>query len=125
MNIENVPNSQEVLNAIASRYLQSVRLSNSEEFNDFKQYITEVDKELIVDIQQGSLIITMRCSSFQILEQLWEDYCSGHLNEMGQKCLVTEEILRKFGLKEAKLTTTIPKREYTTCEEYFMGLLGG
>ena len=97
MNIENVPNSPEVLNAIASRYLQSVRPSNSEGFNDFKQYITEIDKELIVDVQQGSLIITMRCSSLQTLEQLWQDYRSGHLNEMAQKCLVTNAILTKFG----------------------------
>ncbi|KAM7447218.1 hypothetical protein ABFA07_004644 [Porites harrisoni] len=36
MNIENVSNSQEVFNTIAYRYLQSVRPSNTEEFNDFK-----------------------------------------------------------------------------------------
>lgn len=125
MNIENVPNAQVVLNAIASRYLETVRPSNREEFNEFKQYLTEVLKILIVGIRRGSLIITVKCSLLQILEELWEDYCSGHLNEMGQKCLMTEEILREFGLKKAKLTTTIPKREYRTCQQYFMELLGG
>lgn len=125
MNIENVPNAQVVLNTIALRYLESVRPSNKEEFNDFRQYLTEVRKILIVGIWHGSLIITVKCSLLQILEELWEDYCSGHLNEMGQKCLMTEEILREFGLKEAKLTTTIPRREYRTCQQYFMELLGG
>lgn len=124
MNIENVPNSQEVLNAIAFRYLQTVEPSNTEEFNDFKQYLSEVRKILIVDTQQGSLIITVRCKSLQILDELWEDYCCGHLNEVAQKCLVTKEILTAFGLKEAKLTTTILEKEYRTCRQYFLELLG-
>lgn len=124
MNIENVPNSQEVVNAIASRYLQSVRPSNTEEFNDFKQYLTDERKLLIVDTQPGNLIVTVRCSSLQILEELWQDYRSGHLNEMAQKYLVTNEILTKFSLKEAKLTTTILEKEYRTCREYFLELLG-
>ena len=124
MNIENVPNSREVLNAIASRYLQSVRPSNTEEFNDFKQYLTDERKLLTVDTQPGSLIVTVRCSSLQILEELWQDYRSGHLNKMAQKCLVTKEILTEFGLKEAKLTTTILEKEYRTCREYFLELSG-
>lgn len=124
MNIENVPNSREVLNAIASRYLQSVRPSNTEEFNDFKQYLTDERKLLTVDTQPGSLIVTVRCSSLQILEELWQNYRSGHLNKMAQKCLVTKEILTEFGLKEAKLTTTILEKEYRTCREYFLELSG-
>ena len=78
MNIENVLNSQGVLNDIASRYLKSVEPSDRKEFGDFKQYLTDIRKILIVDIRQGSLIITVRCISLQILDELWEGYCSGH-----------------------------------------------
>ena len=47
-----------------------------------------------------------------------------HQNEMAQKCLVTKEILTEFGLKEAKPTTTILEKEYRTCRQYFLDLLG-
>ena len=124
MNIENVPNPQEVLNAIALQYLQTVRPSSTAEFSDYLKHLTEFHKLLIVGVQPGSLIITVRCTSLQILDELWEDYCSGHLNEMAQEYLVTEEILTKFGLKEATLTTTILQKEYRTCRQYFLELLG-
>ena len=124
MNIENVPNPQEVLNAIALQYLQTIRPSSEAEFSDYFKYLTKCRQLLIVDVQPGSLIITVRCTSLQILDELWEDYCSGHLNEMAQEYLVTEEILTKFGLKEATLTTTILQKEYRTCRQYFLELLG-
>ena len=124
MNIENVPNPQEVLNAIARQYLQTIRPSSPAESKDYLKYLTELHKLLIVNVQLGSLIIIVRCTSLQILDALWEDYCSGKLNEMAQKYLVTEEILTEFGLKEATLTTTILQKEYRTCRQYFLELLG-
>ena len=124
MNIENVPNTQELFDTIAHRYLQTVRPSSPEEFNDYYIYLTKIRKVLIMGVKLQSLIITVRCTSLQILEELWQDYRSCHLNEMAQKCLVTEEILTEFGLKEAKLTTTILEKEYRTCRQYFLELLG-
>ena len=125
MNIKNVPNSPGVLNDIAFRYLKSVEPSDRKEFGDFKQYLTDIRKILIVGIPQGCLIITVRCSSLQILDELWEGYCSGHQPKWnGAKCLVTKEILTEFGLKEAKPTTTIVEKEYRTCRQYFLDLLG-
>ena len=75
---------------------------------------------LIVDAQcqAGSLIITVEISSLQVLGELWEDYCTGHLNKVAQKFLVTEAILKAFGLVEVKLTTAIVKEEYRDCREY-------
>lgn len=118
------PSPQEVMSYIALTVFKTIDPSNQDQLNGFLQYLTEVRKVLIVDARPGSLIITVRCSSLQILEELWQDYRSGHLNEMAQKCLVTNEILTKFGLKEAKLTTTILEKEYRTCREYFLELLG-
>ena len=123
--VRGVPSAQGVLNFIAYKYFQSVDPSKPEELNGYLQYLKEVRKVLLVDAQRGSLIITVKCSSLQILEELWEDYCTGHLNEMAQKFLVTEEILKEFGLVTVKLTTTIAEEEYSACQKYFLTHPGG
>ena len=117
---EAVPSSQEVLNLIATKYLQELNPSTREEFSEFIQYMKEVRKVIVVDAQTGSLILTLECSSLQVLDELWEDYCSGHLNEVAQKLLVTEEILKEFGLSAVKLTTTINEEEYKDCRELLL-----
>ena len=117
-----VRSSKEVLNSIAIKYLQQVNHSTPEEFNEFIQYMEKVRKVIVVDVHTGSLILILECSSLQILDELWEDYCTGHLNEVAQKFLVTEEILKEFGLAEVKLTTTIIEEEYKACRELFLNL---
>ena len=119
-----IPPTQGVLNFIAYKYFQAVDPSKPEELNGYLQYLRDVRKVLLVDAQQGSLIITLECSSLEILEELWDDYCSGHLNEMAQKFLVTEELLKQFGLIAVKLRTTILLEEYTACREYFLQSAG-
>ena len=119
-----VPSPQEVLRLIAFKYLRKVDLSTPEEFNGFVRYIEKVRKALIVDVTTGSLIVKVECSSLEILEGLWEDYCTGYLNIMAQKFLVTEEILKEFGLVEVKLTTTIKKEEYRACQELLSEIAG-
>lgn len=114
------PSTQDVLAAIASRYLKTTNPSTVEEFNGFLYYMRDVRKVLIVDVAFGSLIVTVECSSLETLERLWEDYCTGYLNSMAQKFLVTEEILKEFGLAEVKLTTTIKKDEYRACREHLI-----
>ena len=123
--IEGFPSEEDVLNLIAVKYLKSVDPSTPEEFNGFITYMQTVRKVLFVDAQIGSLIITIECSSLQILQELWADYCTGHLNEMAEKFLVTEDILKTFGLIEIKLTTTIMKEEYEACRQYFLKRSGG
>lgn len=68
-------------------------------------------------VTTGSLIVMVECGSLEILERLWEDYRTGYLNEVVQKFLVTEEILKAFGLAQVKLSTTIKEEEYKTCRE--------
>ena len=66
----------------------------------------------------------VECVSLEILEGLWEDYNSGHLNEIAQKFLVTEEILKAFGLAEVKLSTTIKVEDYRSCRELLLKIAG-
>ena len=114
------PSPQEVLSFIGWTVFQTIDPSNQEQLNGFVQYLKEVRNVLLVEAHLGSLIITVSCSSQQILDELWEDYCSGHLNEMAQKFLVNDEILKEFDLKEAKLTTTILEEDYRACRQHFL-----
>lgn len=114
---EAFPSTQDVLNKIALLYLERTDMSKTEKSNGFVQYMEKVRKALIVDIDTGSLIVTVECSSLKILEGLWKDYTTGYLSRMAQKFLLTQEILKGFGLAEFKLTATIKKGEYTACRE--------
>ena len=111
--------AQEVLNRIATKYLQEVEPSSPEAFNDFIRYLNEAGNVIIVDVKKGSLIITAECSSLEILDKLWKTYCIGYLNEMAQ-FLVTLDVLTRFGLTEVKLKTTIVEEEYEVCREVFL-----
>ena len=119
-----IPSTQAILNLVASNYLANINPSTPEEFSAFVQYLTELRRVLIVSIHSGSLIIKVKCSTLEILEDLWEDYCIGHLNEMAQKHLVTEEILKRLDLTELILTTSISDEKYRECKNYFLNCHG-
>ena len=112
--------SQGVMNFIARKYFQTVDTTKPEELNGFLRFLTDVRKVLVLDAQSGSLILTALCSSLRILDALWYDYCTGHLNDMAQKYLVTKEVLKEFGLTELKLTTTIQGEEYMAARKFFL-----
>ena len=77
-------------------------------------------KVLVQDAQSGSLILTALCRSLEILDALWYDYCTGQLNDMAQKYLVTKEVLKEFDLTELKLITTIQGEEYMAARKFFL-----
>jgi len=112
--------TQQVLNSIADGLHKVSQPSTWEEYDKFLCYLQKVRRALVVDVTQGSLIITLECRSLQILEGVWKDYCSGHLREMAQKCLVTNDILQETGLVEVKLITTILEEDYRACRDYFL-----
>ena len=111
-----------ILNRFADNFAD--RINNLEELSLFVQFLERIHKVLVADVHLRCLIVTVRCSSLQILDELWADYRTGHLNEMAQKYLVTKEILKKFGLIELKLMTTIVEEEYRACRQYFLQLPG-
>ena len=84
-------------------------------YNIWKRYAR------LVDCKPGCLIITVECGSLKILEELWQDYCTGNLGRVVQKFLVTEDILKELGLSEIKLITTIDEKDYKDCQKYFAG----
>ena len=74
----------------------------------------------VVSHEEGSLLITVTCSSLKILEGLWKDYTSGNLNKEVEQKLVTPDVLNELGFSELKLKTTITEEEYNNCKEFFL-----
>ena len=112
--------SEGVMNFIACKYFQTLDTTKPEELNGFLQYLSDVRKVLVLDAQSGSLILTALCSSLEILDALWYDYCAGHLNNVVQKHLLTKDVLKKFDSTEMKLTITIERDEYITARKFFL-----
>ena len=116
-----IPSTQQIMNLVASKYLNNRNLSTPEDRSGFIRYLKEVREVLVLDCQSGSLIITVECVSLKILEDLWQDYCTGNLGRVVQECLVTEDILKELGLSEIKLITTIDEKDYKDCQKYLAG----
>ena len=81
-------------------------------------YLKGVLDLIVKEASEGSLHIIVECSTLDILERLWEDYCSGHLNAVAEERLLTDDIKRRFGVESVKLETTISKEDYLACKRY-------
>ena len=113
-----IPTTEEILRAIAASIMRNTPPKSWDEYCEFLTYLKEI-RATITGIGTGSLLITVKCDSLQILERLWEEYLSGHLGEVIQRSFVTEELLKEFSLAELKLKTTISEEEYKACKAYF------
>ena len=83
--------------------------------------------KLGVEVQScrlGSLVITVSCSSLDVLEALWNEYRTGRLNEMVQDTLVTGEVLEKLELREVELRTIISEEDYLSYKEFLKNRSG-
>ena len=83
--------------------------------------------KLGVDVQRcrlGSFVITVSCSSLEVLEALWNEYRTGRLNEVVQDALVTGEVLEKLELSEVKLRTIISEEDYLSYKDFLKNRLG-
>ena len=76
----------------------------------------------VLEANQGSLWITVECSTVEILERLWEDYCSGHLNAVAEERLLTDDIKSRFDVESIKLETTILEEDYLACKQFLTGI---
>ena len=88
----------------------NVILSFKESVDSFFQYLWHKLHLLVRNNEVGSWHITVECSSLQVLEGLWEDYLSGHLNSIAQEILITPQVLEKLGLTELRLKTFISEK---------------
>ena len=113
---------QDILNLAMYKYLQTTDSSNPEDVNGFVYYLEHVRKVVIVDVQPGSLMITVDCSSLQILEELWQDYSTGYVSKMAEKFLLTKDVLNELGLSKVKFSTSISMEKYRACHDQLRAL---
>ena len=90
----------------------NVIMAFKDSFRLLFRYLKNNLNALVEDIELGSLLITLECSSLQILEGLWKVYKSGYLNQVVQETLVTHEVLEILGIDEVKLMVSISEQEY-------------
>lgn len=106
-NRQNSPTEREILNVI------------KEYIDTFLKYLSDKLNVVVQGHTLGSLLITVECSSLQVLEGLWEDYHSGHLNKVAQEMLITPLVLEKLGVTDVKLKTIISEEEYEKGKQIF------
>ena len=118
---------QEMYHAMAKRLLNDIEHVSQNAINAPPglgyRLIVEYKVEL-VSLTVSSLRITVRCSTQEILEHLWTDYCSGHLNNLAETLLVTDEIKAQFDVKAMELNTTILEEEYLACKHFLLETTG-
>ena len=77
-----------------------------------------------VNFQRSSIKVIAKCRTLEILEDLWHDYCSGHLNVVAEECLITEKVKEELGMETIKLKTAILEEDYVTCKLSLMEIPG-
>ena len=92
--------------------------------NLLKKYLKMKIEAAVHVFRRGSLIITVSCSSLEVLEELWKEYRTGHLNKVIQATLVTAEVLEKLNLKAVKLRTIISEEDYLSYREFLKNSSG-
>ena len=116
--VSSVRNNKEVLD------FWSVVCSFTDSFYKLFEYLKSKVGVDVHDYRLGSLIVTVSCSSLEVLEELWEEYRTGHLNEMVQATLVSAEVLEKLELSEVKLRTIISEEDYLSYKDFLKNRSG-
>ena len=91
-------------------------LSSEEGLYDLYAYLVGHLRLMDVGFDKGSIKITVKCLTLEILERLWDDYRSGHLNAVAEECLITEKIKDELDMETITLTTTILEEDYLACK---------
>ena len=98
-------------------YFQHRTIATSEGVSGLIEYIQKTHNVALQSVGLGSLEVKFRCTSLESLESLWSDYQSGHLNNIAQGYLVTDDIKKKLNLENVRLETTIEEENYRICKE--------
>ena len=116
--VSSVRNNKEVLD------FWSVVCSFTDSFYKLFEYLKSKVGVDVHDYKLGSLIVTVSCSSVEVLEELWKEYRTGNLNEMVQATLVSAEVLEKLELSEVKLRTIISEEDYLSYKDFLKNRSG-
>ena len=101
-------------------YNKKNKLSTASGLSDFFKHLEKTYNFTLTSVGEGSLVIKGQCPDLQSLESLWNDYCSGVLNEAAERCLVTDDVKKEINSETLRLTTIIKEESYLTCRKALM-----
>ena len=99
-------------------------LSSYEGLEAFKEHLAKHLHLRLVRFGKGCLKISVTCHTLEILERLWDEYRSGHLNAVAEECLITEKVKDELDMETIRLTTTLLEEDYLACKLSFMEISG-
>ena len=111
---------EKILTLVVEMYLECHELSQGnfkEALKSFTDHIEDAYLLNLVTVGKGSVIIILDCPTLDSLEHLWNDYLAGHLDNLAERYLVTNEMKKKFDLETVSLKTTILEEDYLNCKE--------
>ena len=98
------------------KYNKETKLSTAKGLITFARLLEDTYNVNLTSVGVGSLVIKVQCPDLQSLESLWNDYCSGVLNEAAERVLVTDDMKKEINLGTLRLKTTIEEESYLTCK---------
>ena len=98
-------------------YNKTNKLSTASGLSDFVKHLENAYNLTLTSVGVGSLVIKGQCPDLQSLESLWNDYCSGVLNEAAERFLVTDDMKKEINLVTLRLKTIIDQESYFTCKK--------
>ena len=101
-------------------YFQHRTIATSEGVSGLIEYIKKTHNVALESVGLGSLEVKFRCTSLESLESLWSDHQSGHLNDIAERYLVTDNIKKKLNLESIRLKTIIEEENYRICKRILM-----
>ena len=102
------------------KYNKKTKLSTAKGLSTFVKHLENTYNVTLTSVGVGSLVIKVQCPDLQSLESLWNDYCSGVLNEAAERCLVTDDMKTEINLETLRLKTIIVEDSYLTCKRALM-----
>ena len=126
LNEEQRKDVYDVLATLARKFLKSHNYSKVESsgVRALLEFLERAYDLSQVTLNLGSLIISLDCKTLRGLDQLWNDYLSGHLNKVAERYLVTDEMKTKLNLRKINLKTTIREENYLNCRKVLMKCSG-
>lgn len=87
------------------------------EATSFFQCLQKSYNLLVTKFGLGCLEVTVECVNLEGLERLWNDYQSGYLNDLAERCLVTDKLKKKLNVETVQLKTSIAEESYMCCKK--------
>ena len=110
---------EEVERFLALTVQNYVEFNSNPSIEAFTEHLITVYKVSLRTVGSGSVIIIVECPTLKILEHLWNDYLTGELDKVAERCFVTDELKKKLNLETTCVKIFIKEENYLNCRKAF------